>query len=548
MMKILIVNLTRLGDLLQSSPAIAGLKEMHPGSEVTVCADRNFAEVCGGLPGVDRVWELELDQLGRLLIGGGAQELRAAYRMIEELVARLRGERFDLALNYSSSRMSAVLMGLIGVPDTRGWTMTPDGHRLIAGRWSRLFSASALTRRQAPFNLVDCYKRIAGVTAGPRRLRFTVPPGAREQARSLLAAHGHGGGPLVALQLGASRDIRRWPVASFIALGRELDARLGARLLLCGGSGEQGVAAEVMAALGPRAIDACGRTSVAELGALLEQADVLVTGDTGPMHMAVAVGTPVVALFFGPALPADTGPYAADQVCLHADVPCAPCEHNVTCLEPFCRETLAPGVVAEAVVARRAGDWAGLAAAARWWPAVRCYRTRFDAEGLFDLEPLGEAAVDEPLRRAYRALWKAVLDGTPPAPMGRTLPREARAVRGLGALAAEGVALARQAEVLATAGAALDLDRLEEAARRLEEVDARLLRFGVIHEPAALLLQVFRFEKEGLEGEDVAALAVATRRLHEDLAAQARLLADLLDPAPRGVGDAPDWRFHAGVA
>jgi hypothetical protein len=102
--------------------------------------------------------------------------------------------------------------------------------------------------------------------------------------------------------------------------------------------------------------------------------------------------------------------------------------------------------------------------------------------------------------------------------------------------------------VLATAGAALDLDRLEEAARRLEEVDARLLRFGAIHEPAALLLQVFRFEKEGLEGEDVAALAVATRRLHEDLAAQARLLADLLDPAPRGVGDAPDWRFHAGVA
>src|SRR5207248_1941798 len=93
-----------------------------------------------------------------------------------------------------------------------------------------------------------------------------------------------------------------------------------------------------------RLLQADGRrgASPAELGALLARADVLVTPDTGPMHMAVAVGTPVVALFFGPALPFDTGPYAADHVCLHAEVACAPCDHNVTCLEPFCRDTLAP--------------------------------------------------------------------------------------------------------------------------------------------------------------------------------------------------------------
>src|SRR6185312_7152725 len=117
-------------------------------------------EVCRGLPGVDRVWELDLDRLGRHILGGTGTDLRAAYALVEDEVRRLRAERFDLALNYSSSRMSAVLMALIGVPDTRGWTMTRDGHRLIANPWSRLFSASALHRRQAPFNLVDYYKRV----------------------------------------------------------------------------------------------------------------------------------------------------------------------------------------------------------------------------------------------------------------------------------------------------------------------------------------------------------------------------------------------------
>ena len=76
-----------------------------------------------------------------------------------------------------------------------------------------------------------------------------------------------------------------------------------------------------------------------------------------------------------------------------------------------------------------------------------------------------------------------------------------------------------------------DLDRLEAAARRLEARDDELLRLGAIHDPVALLAQMFRFDKESIEGDDVAALAAATRRLHEDLETQAQLLSELLEPA-----------------
>jgi hypothetical protein len=409
--------------------------------------------------------------------------------------------------------------------------MTADGHRLIAHRWSRLFAASCLTRRQAPFNLVDYYQRVAGVEAGPRRLFFEVPQAAEARAAAVIGAAGLGRDePLIAFQLGASRAVRRWPAPSFVALAQDLHARIGARFLLCGGGGDRGVAEEITAGLGALVIDVCGRTSIAELGALLKRADVLVTGDTGPMHMAVAVGTPVVALFFGPALPADTGPYAADHVCLHADVPCAPCDHNVTCLEPFCRDELAPAAVADAVVARRAGDWDALAAAAQRWPRVAWYRTGFDAEGLADLLPVGARPQtrQEQLRRAYRALWKAVLEGSRPRVGWSPLAAEAAVLREVVRLADEGVLRAQAVEALATG--APDLDALETAARGLEEIDTALFRLGAMREPAALLLQVHRFDKENIEGDDVASLARASRALHEELGRRARLFTQLLAP------------------
>ena len=534
MRRVLIVNLTRFGDLLQTSPTIAGLHATGD-TEITVVVDRNFAEVCEGIPGIDRIWPIDLDGLGRLLL---AEDLRAAYHAVAQEVGALRSQRFDLALNYSSSRMSAVLLRLIGVPDTRGWSMSDEGHRLITHPWSRLFSASCLTRRYAAFNLVDHYLRVAGLPAGPQRLHFVVPAPARRRMAERLAAHGVAPDEgLIAIQLGASRAIRRWPPRQVIALGRRLRAT-GLRIILCGGTGDRPLAEEVRRALESGAIDLCGQTSVAELGALLERVDLLVTGDTGPMHLAVAVGTPVVALFFGPALPVDTGPYAADQLCLHAPVPCAPCDHAVTCLEPICHDVLDPEAVAQAVLARRAGEWSRLEMLARRWPAIAWYRTVFDADGLFDLLPLGavHAPDRERMRRAYRALWKAEFDGRPLREVpGPPLAADAEALEALATHAHHAAVQAAQLERLATSGAAVDA--LEEVASGLEALEETIVRHAAIHEVTAQLVELHRLEKETLCGDDVAALARATRCHLEALQRRAGTLARLVGiPAAETLG------------
>ncbi len=538
--RVLIVNLTRFGDLLQTSPAVATLKLHHPGAEVTLLAERNFADVCDAIPGVDRVVRVDLDRLGGLMLRGGAA-LLDGYRYVEELLADLRAADYDLALNFSSSRMTAVFMGLLAVRDARGWSMTSDGMRVIRHPWARLFATMCLNRRVAGFNLVDYYRAMAGGGGGVLPLRYTVTAAAEEAAGALLdAAHVTADATLVGLQLGASREIRQWPAPSFAALGRMLVAA-GHRVVLVGGGGDRALAAAVAAEIGDGVVDACGKTGIAELGALLRHLDVLVTGDTGPMHMAVAVGTPVVGLFFGPASPFDTGPYAPDNVLLHATAPCAPCDHNVTCLQPFCRTEITAESVAAVVAARLALDWPALDALARSTPTARLYRTAFDTSGRYRCDLLGGVAPrpDDELRRAYRATWLALLDAAP-LPLPRPGTIDVAPFAGLAHLARDGERVATRLRAAVATGPFAEIERL---GRELDVLDRTLLEHGAAHVDTVVLTQMFKFGKENLEGDDVATLADETRVLYHELARGADCMAALLGDVANQEG-ARDARLH----
>jgi len=543
--RILIVNLTRLGDLLQTSPTVAGLRAAHPDATITLVAEKNFAEVCESIPGVDEVYVLDLDRVGRLLLDGG-ERLHEAFVHVREVVHDLRARRFDLALNFSSSRMSAVFLGLLGVPDVRGWSMTPDGFRTILHPWAKLFAASCLNRRFASFNLVDCYRGVAGCLSHPTRsLLYRVGDEARSAITDRLrAAMPTADRPLVSLQLGASQPIRRWPSESFAALARTLVAD-GFDVALVGGPGERDLAESVRQASGgaaARIVDLSGRTSLAELAALLERSALLVTGDTGPMHLAAAVSTPIVGLFFGPALPFDTGPYGEDHVLAHARVACAPCEHSVRCLDPFCRGTIRPELIAAVVRARLAGDWDAIADAARGVAPVRLYRSGFDAHGLFECRPIGAVppAHEDVVREAYRALWLTLLEGTPP-PSLQGPEVDLAPFRALAALARAGGELSQRLE-RATRVEASSLDVVEEIGREIEALDRAIAEHGSVHPDVTLLTQMFAFEKESLPGAALDVLASETARLYRGLRQSTELIQAML-----GRREVPEEWFDASL-
>jgi len=541
--KILIVNLTRLGDLLQTSPVIEGLKRSRPGCEITLLAEKSFAEVCEGIPALDRIYRIDLDTLGAELLEGGAK-LLSGFNYVRRVIDDLRGEGFSLGLNYSSSKMTAVFMGLLRIADLRGWTMTKDGFRVIAHPWSRLFASMCLNRRFAVYNLVDYYLRMADIRPFGGGLYYRISDQARAGARRVLREAGwREGEKLVAIQLGASRSARCWAQRSFVELGREISASLGMRVVLIGGRLDRELAARTHLEMGGVALNLCGATSIAELGGVLEQCEALITGDTGPMHMAVAMKTPVIGLFFGPASAFDTGPYSEGNVVLQCDVACAPCDHSVNCLRPFCREEISAAMVARALQLRLEGRFDDLAREASKWSSVRVFRTTFDRQGFYRCEPLGErpAKEEDLVREAYRCMWVAELDGE-----GKLHEAGLRLDREIGSAESEAktsgflwgfgkmVSLARegcaQASLLAGEAAKRDpsVSRCEELGEKIDAIDREIAKIAGIVPATAPLWQMFRFGKENLEGEELEPLARATSGLYAELARRAGAMSRLL--------------------
>jgi lipopolysaccharide heptosyltransferase II len=129
----------------------------------------------------------------------------------------------------------------------------------------------------------------------------------------------------VALNLGASHPVNRWPVERFASLADRLTKEMGAVVLLVGGNDDRELADGVLAQLTTPVVDLVGRTSLTELGGVLQRCKLAVSADTGPLHLATAVGTPVIALF-GAADPERTGPVGEGHLVIQAnDLTCVPC-------------------------------------------------------------------------------------------------------------------------------------------------------------------------------------------------------------------------------
>jgi heptosyltransferase-2 len=148
--------------------------------------------------------------------------------------------------------------------------------------------------------------------------------------------------PLVVLNPGAAfGPAKRWPAERFAGLARLLQARKNAEILLVGAAGEADIAASIASGLERKPLDFTGKTSLRQLMGLISLGRVFVSNDTGPMHIACALGIPVVAIF-GPTDPKATGPSRHPSVVLKADVPCWPCTYRSCPYDHRCMNRIGP--------------------------------------------------------------------------------------------------------------------------------------------------------------------------------------------------------------
>jgi ADP-heptose:LPS heptosyltransferase len=356
--RILAVRLDNVGDVLVTTPALRGIKESLPGVHLTLLARPNGAQVARCNPDIDEVILYQapwMDPWERL-----SQDSDWELRFIADLKAR----QFDGAIIFTSvprqsSLPAAYLCYLAGIPlraaasiDGSGSLLTtrhkhPDRlmHEvernldLIAGLG---FSASS---SQLVLQIPEqAYPTLADVLPFDIRRRVQNKP--RSSSAASVADPLY---PLVVLHPGCSMPIRTYPWEGFAAVADLLIDQLGATVVLTGAADEQDLVERIQQRMRHRVPAMTGILSFEQLSALIDTADLIVTNNTGPMHIAAAVKTPVVALFALTHPPDQWKPWDVPHRLLFTDVPCRYCYITRYCpTNQECLRTVTPDMIVDA--------------------------------------------------------------------------------------------------------------------------------------------------------------------------------------------------------
>jgi ADP-heptose:LPS heptosyltransferase len=364
--KVLVVQLARLGDLVQTWPLLNRLHHQNPGRPLDLLADRPLTALQARGPEVDQIWGLDLASLAAL----AKSDLPGAYDRVRSLAADLRSHTYDEVYNLNFSRVALLLAYLVG-GKIRGYQPVSGGREFLREPWLALVYALVHSRQVNRVHLSDVFRHLAPAREpGPPEL---VPQAIRTE-------------PIIALQVATRHPKRTWPLEAFTRLAGLLINRLGAWIWLVGTKAEAPIGEALIQGLTPaqrqRVVNLQGRTDLTELASRLGEAHLLISGDTGTLHLAAALRTRSVGIFLGPASCFETGPYGEGHYVFQAEPPCHPCaEAGAPCPEAICQAMIPPEAVADLAVLLCRGE--GEATSRLSLPAgTRLYRSTVDALGV----------------------------------------------------------------------------------------------------------------------------------------------------------------------
>jgi heptosyltransferase-1 len=340
-LKILILKPSSLGDVVQSLPVLRLLKLHLPQSEIFWWLESSLAPLLAHDPDLAGVFHFERK---RWASPSGWPELWRTLRA-------MRRERFDWAIDLQGLARSGLFAWLSGADLSIGL----DNDREGAREGARLFY-DAIAPRSAPgLHAVDRYLGVLAPLGVPVHARFQWLPDRPALAAQVRKKWPADSARWVVLLPGARWDNKRWPREHFEQLVRQLPPLApGVKFAILGGKDDCGLGGAIAAANPESCLDLTGRTSLPEMIEWVRRADLVITNDTGPMHVAAALQRPVIALF-GPTDPGATGPYGQRRNVLQlTSLPCVPCLKGHCSYErPLaCLTDISPQAVCEWAIAR----------------------------------------------------------------------------------------------------------------------------------------------------------------------------------------------------
>lgn len=308
---VLVLQFRRLGDIILTFPLLEDIRRLYPGRPIFVGAQPIFYRPLQGL-------------CPNILF------------FPPESLAQFAKVRFECAINLGGDELSSLFMGQIDAERKLG-KIKQAGAASITGFWQLYRESLTLNNRHNIFHWADLFRMDLAERLEPQDI---APPRAAGQRR-------------IGLFIGASEAAKR-PLPEFwITLSKKI-AAYGLKPVILGGQAEIPIASAIFARNVP-AINLCGRTNLAQLASILKTLDFLITPDTGPMHLAALLSTPVLNLSMGNVNAAETGPYGPGQRILRADLSCAGC-WQCKFPKPLCKNRFAPASIGKLLQALLEGN------------------------------------------------------------------------------------------------------------------------------------------------------------------------------------------------
>lgn len=278
--RIALIKPSALGDVVHAMPVLNALRYRFPAATITWVVNRSYETLLNGHPALDETLAFDRQKLKK--------GFRSAMSAIVGLASQLRRRRFDLVIDLQGLLRTGLMVGATGASRRVGLGTAREGSRWF---YTDLIPTPLAKEQHA----IDRYWLVAealGVEHLPKRFDVPIAPEARRWASEQLSGCAR---PWLAFGVGARWLTKRWPPESFAVLAQRAQAQFGGTVFFIGAPDETPLAQQVAARLNGPWRDYSGRTSLPQLAALLERADVMVANDTGPLHLASALGRPCVA-------------------------------------------------------------------------------------------------------------------------------------------------------------------------------------------------------------------------------------------------------------
>lgn len=390
-MKVLVVSLLRLGDIVLATPTLKALREAHPDSQIDLMVNEQFRFVGDILSGVNRIVgfpRLDLQEE----IGDPAAPLFQPYDELKDLVREIKQEEYDLVINLTHNRLSGYLCSLIEAPETHGLHFSPRGEAIFGSDWYHHLNKSHNDSTLRTFHFSDVYKLGSGLSTEPKT---TLVRKYKSIKRVEELLKGWGDIDLVAVQLKTSdskKDIPTDLMMESLKLFHTIHPR--SRFVVLGAPGEekeiQDFSDQVLSMGVPSIAFAC---NLSEALSLLDQAGVLLTGDTSIKHLATATSCRIVEVCLGSSRPLETGAYQDNAIVVRPKTSCYPCLHSESCSQSefICRKGIEPTLLAALMSRALMSQFSDLRQVAAEFTDVEISRARTLETGFWYLQNVSDS-------------------------------------------------------------------------------------------------------------------------------------------------------------